>query len=72
MTLIEIAQQIEALESAVDVPWSVSRSGIKPSFFGSNIALTSSDDADWLSTKEAKQVVEWLVEQLGGKVKWPK
>lgn len=71
MILAQRVKEIEALETTV-VPWEVSRSGVKPTLFGSQICLTNDDSADWLSLDEAKQVAVWLVEQLGGKVKWPK
>lgn len=72
MKLHEIVTKIETLESGFKVPWEVSRSGVKPNLFGSQICLSNDASADYLSLDEAKVVAVWLVEQLGGKVKWTK
>jgi hypothetical protein len=68
ITIQERVRRIEMLEE-LEVPHNVRVSaGIRISLFGSQICF--SDDGDYLSLADAREVVQWLTEQLGGKVKW--
>lgn len=40
------------------------------SLAGDQVSLT--DDGDYKSLDDARQACEWLVSQLGGKIKWEK
>lgn len=70
MKLHERIKAIQELQE-FEVPWEISHTGIKPVLFGGGLFLTDGG-GDSVSLDEAKQVISWLAEQLGGTVKWPK
>ena len=70
MKIYERLEKIAELET-IEVPYKVKCAfGENIRLFGSNIAFT--DDTDFVSLEDAKIAVAWLVEQLGGTVKWSK
>lgn len=70
MTINERIKEIEKLQK-LEVPWQVSRLGLHVSLFGDQIAFTN-EGGDYVDVMEARQALDWLIEQLGGKVKWSK
>ncbi len=70
ITIQERMRRIEMLET-LDVPHIVRTSaGIKLTLFGSQLCF--SPDGDYMTLEDAREVAQWLTEQLGGKVKWSK
>ena len=74
-TLIQAYKEIQEIEAQVPeyphVVWTkIFGSRFKPLITGNQICL--SNDADYASVSEAREAVEYLVEQLGGTVKWKK
>ena len=68
MTLKERMLKIKELQAAVTTPWHVSRVFGKADLFGEQV--TFGMDKDYVTLDEARESLEWIVEQLGGKVKW--
>lgn len=71
MNLLQKMQKIAEIE-AVETPWFFSRIFGKVQLFGSQISFYSGGNTDFVDIYEAQQAIEWLVEQLGGQVKWQK
>jgi len=71
MSLKQTLQQIEQLQK-VDVPWVVKRTFGKLELHGNQVCFRSKDDNDYVDMVELQTATQWLVEQLGGKVKWSK
>jgi len=69
MTIIERIKKIEELEK-IEIPWTVKRSGVNPTIFGTQVCLSDAEYSDFLTVDEAREVAEYLVTQLNGKVKW--
>jgi hypothetical protein len=71
--VIEGLKEIQTtLESLDKPPWSVTRAGLKVSIFGDQVMLTDTEDADYLTLEDSREALTWLVDQLGGTVKWQK
>lgn len=68
MTLKERVEHIKQLQ-AFEAPWEIRRTGIKPQLFGTDLFLTDGD-GDAVTVDEARTIVAWLAEQLGGSVHW--
>jgi hypothetical protein len=71
MNLKQTLQQIEQLQK-VDIPWQVMRTFGKLELLGNQVCFRSNDDNDYVTMHELQFATEWLIEQLGGKVKWSK
>jgi hypothetical protein len=69
MKIHERMKAIEELQK-IQLPWSVNRTGIRMSLFGQNVCFA--DDGDFLTLDEAREVIQQLVEEFGGTVKWGK
>ncbi len=71
MTIAERVEKIHELEK-IETPWNVNCAFGKGSLtlFGSQICF--SNDGDYLDLNQAREVIQWYVLQLGGKVKWNK
>lgn len=69
-TLIERYRAIEKIGTEVEVPFHVYRMiGNKTiCIFGNQIEL--GEDHDFVSLTEAREALEWYVNQLGGNVQW--
>jgi hypothetical protein len=67
VNVIKAVEKAEA-EFAARVPWSVKRTGMNPTLFGSQISL--SDNGDFLTLEEAREVASWLANELGGRLIW--
>lgn len=72
MILSERIKAIEQLQKDFEVPWQIKRFGIEPTLAGDQIFFVTEASSDCATLEEAKAVAEWLVEQLGGKIKWQK
>lgn len=76
MTLYSKYKQIEKIGTEVKTPHHVGRCFGGPttahtlSIMGPDICL--SDNGDYVSFKEAREALQWYVEQLGGSIKWKK
>jgi hypothetical protein len=70
MTLKEKLEKIEELQK-LTTPWKVMRLMGKVELFGNHISFNADGHGgDFVSLEEAREAIDWLVEQLGGQVKW--
>jgi len=57
----------------IDIPWEVyaviSDSKIQITFAGNQLSIGG---GDYVELNEARDAIEWFVDQLGGKVRWDK
>lgn len=72
-TLIQAYEEVQKIEAQVPeyphLVWTkLFGRKCRPFISGDQISLST--DADYASIPEAREAVEYLVEQLGGKVKW--
>lgn len=70
MTILNKISEIKKLQE-VQTPFEVRRLIGKVCLQGDQISL-SDNDLDFGSVEEYQNALSWLVEQLGGKVKWQK
>lgn len=68
MTIKQRLQKIDDLQS-VKTPWHVMRLFGQVQLWGPQISFEQGN-SDFVELEEAKQALEWLVEQLGGRVNW--
>jgi hypothetical protein len=71
MNLKQRVEQIKQLE-VIDTPWEFSHVFGKLELYGRQVTIKGSDLQDFVEVSELQSATEWLVEQLGGKVKWSK
>jgi hypothetical protein len=71
VNLKQTLTRIEELQK-VDVPWEVRRIFGRLELYGNQVCFRSDDDNDSVDIVELQTATQWLVEQLGGKVKWSK
>lgn len=69
MTIKERVKQIEKLQE-LEVPFAVRRIVGQITLWGNQIEIGK--DNDFASLNETRYALEWLVNELGGKVKWQK
>lgn len=69
MTLKEKLEKIEELQE-VTTPWEVMRLVGKIELSGTQISFRADGHGDFVSLEEAREAIDWIVEQLGGQVKW--
>jgi hypothetical protein len=71
--LIDRYIEIQKIGTEIEVPFEVKRviGGHRMSIMGEQVSI-GSDDCDFVSVSEAREALEWYVNQLGGKVKWSK
>lgn len=70
--LVDLAAEVVELEKKVPpTPYNVHVAlGAKLNLGFNGDVCIGSGDCDFVSVKEARSAVEWLVDQLGGKVEW--
>ena len=70
-TIIEKFRAIEKIGTEVEVPFHVHRivGGKQMSIVGNQICI-GNNDCDYASLTEAREALEWYVNQLGGNVQW--
>lgn len=71
MTIAQRVKQIQSLQN-VHTPFSIRRLIGKLELSGDQIWINNGGDQDHGSIDEFKEAAEWIVNQLGGTVKWPK
>lgn len=73
LTLKERYDAIQKIGLEIKRPWHVQRftTSLPISIFGDQI-LIGDGDSDYGTLAECREATAWLVEQLGGKVKWQK
>ena len=69
MNLQQRLTKIEELQ-AVKTPWEFSRIFGDVQLFGAQFSVYGSSDGDFVSIDEAQKAIEWLVNELGGTIKW--
>lgn len=73
MKIHEFIEATKEFNRQLEVPYKVSCAlgGVKNiTTFGETIQLTQ--DGDYLDVDEARSVISWIADQLGGKVTWNK
>ncbi len=75
MKIHEVLTAIEKLEGESDSPSHKAMCALFPTrgsiAFSSN-QVSFQPEGDYVSIEDAREAAEWLVDQLGGKVKWSK
>lgn len=71
-TLLDKYKAIQAAGYEVDIPWDVMRvlNSKKLSVMANEVSLN--DNGDYVSLQHARESLDWLVDQLGGKIEWSK
>lgn len=72
MKLKERLKKIKELEDGVVTPWEVMRIFGRVSIFGHQVSFDSGGNSDYVDSEELKEALTWLVNELGGNVKWDK
>lgn len=68
-TLIEKYKAIQAIGNEIEIPWAVKcmfSGRFRLEVLGSEVTFGE----DYVSVQQARASIEWLANQLGGKVKW--
>lgn len=70
-TLIERYRAIEKIGTEIEVPWHVRRTigSSRLAIMGDQVSIGDSD-CDFVSVTEAREALEWYVNQLGGNIQW--
>ena len=71
MKLSERIEQVKELQK-VDIPWEFRRIFGRLEMFGNQLCVMGSDQQDYVEIEEMQGAVTWLVNELGGQVKWKK
>jgi lysozyme family protein len=72
MKLIDKWKKMQEIGSGVDVPWHVMRVIDCKKLYVDVNYVSIADNGDMVAPEEARVAVDWVVDQLGGKVRWLK